>query len=324
MTEQPVEQPGTPQENFFSRSMRQSFKVTWMMLKIYLPLSVFTIVLKQCGIIDAVAPLFAPFMRLMGLPGEAALTLVAGFTNTIYAALATMAAFDLTPRQVTILGVVLGLAHSLFIETAILSKLKMANVRIAFFRIGTAFLAGFLMNAFLPAHITGIVVHRSPASETFSWLQTVQGLALTSLQIIVVISLLTLAYELIALWKHSATLKQKLKFIPNTIGLSDNAFAPWIAGFIIGITYSAAILYQFMERHQLSHKDACLVTVFLCLAHAIIEDTLIFVIVGGNFWWIILTRVVVAFLVVRLLSLRDLYKSLLWIGLRKEVPAPRP
>ena len=310
------------QENLFSRSMRQSLKVSWMMLQIYVPLSLLTIVLKQWGIIDAIAPFFAPLMRLMGLPGEAALTLVAGFTNSIYAALATMAAFDLTPRQITILGVVLGLAHSLFIETAILSKLKMANVKIAFFRMGTAFLAGFLMNAFLPQNINGVIMRHSSGQETFSWVHAFQGLAMTSLQIILIISLLMVSYELMALWKHSSAIKQKLKFIPNTIGLSDNAFAPWIAGFFIGITYSAAILYQFMEHHRLSHKDACLVTVFLCLAHAILEDTMIFVIVGGNFWWIILTRVIVAFLVVRLLSIKDLYKNLLWIGLQKQTTAP--
>ena len=309
-------------ENIFSRSLRQSLNVSWMILKIYIPLSLLTIALKQWGIIDVIAPLFAPLMGLMGLPGEAAITLVAGFTNSIYAALATLSAFDLTPRQVTILGVVLGLAHSLFIETAILSKLKMATVKIAFFRMGTAFLTGMLMNVFLPQRISGVIMHRHSGHETFSWPHAFQGLAITSLQIVLIISLLMVLYGLIASWRHSPAIKQKLKFIPNTIGLSDNAFAPWIAGVFIGITYSAAILLEFMETHRLGHKDVCLMTVFLCLAHAIIEDTMIFVIVGGNFWWIILTRVAMAFLVVRLLSIGDLYKNLLWIGLQKQTTDP--
>jgi hypothetical protein len=322
MTRHPGTQSLPPQGHIFSKAMRQSLRVSWIMLKIYIPLSLLTIVLKQWGVIDAIAPLFAPLMRLMGLPGEAAITLVAGFTNSIYAALATMSAFDLTPRQVTILGVVLGLAHSLFIETAILSKLKMANVKIAFFRMGTAFLAGILMNAFLPQRISGVLMQRNSGQETFSWLHAFQGLAITSLQIILIISLLMVLYELIALWKHSSAIKQKLRFVPNAIGLSDNAFAPWIAGVFIGITYSAAILFRFVQEHRLDHKDACLLTVFLCLAHAIIEDTMIFVIVGGNFWWIILPRVIMAFLVVRLLSIGNMYRNLLWIGLQKQTTDP--
>ncbi len=322
MTTNPPKQSAPGQGNVLSKAMRQSLRVSWMMLKIYVPLSLLTIVLKQWGIIDVIAPLFAPVMRLMGLPGEAAITLVAGFTNSIYAALATLSAFNLTPRQVTILGVVLGLAHSLFIETAILSKLKMANAKIAFFRMGAAFLTGLLMNVFLPQQIGGTLIYHKSAQESFSWVHALQGLAITSLQIILIISLLMVFYELLALWRHSAALKQKLKFIPHMIGLSDNAFAPWIAGFFIGITYSAGILFQFIENRRLDHKDACLVTIFLCLAHAIVEDTMIFVIVGGNFWWIILTRVAMAFLAVRLLSTRDLYKNLLWVGLQKQAAEP--
>ncbi len=289
-----------------------------MMIKIYVPLSLLTIVLKQWGILDAIAPLFAPLMRLMGLPGEAAITLVAGFTNSIYAALATLSAFDLTPRQVTILGVVLGLAHSLFVETAILTKLRMATLKIAFFRIVTALLTGFIMNALLPQHITGISMRHYSGQEAFSWAQVLQGVAITSLQIIIIISLLGMLYELISLWKYSSVIRQKVKFLPNTVGLSENAFAPWMTGFFIGITYGAAMFFQFGQNHKLSHKDTCLITVFLCLAHAIIEDTALFVIVGGNFWWIILTRVFMAVFVVRLLSIRNVHKRLMWVGLPRE------
>jgi len=43
------------------------------MLKIYIPVSLLTFVLKQWGIIDVIAPLFTPFMSVMGLPGEPAI-----------------------------------------------------------------------------------------------------------------------------------------------------------------------------------------------------------------------------------------------------------
>jgi len=303
--------------DLLTKGMRRSLEVSWLMLKIYIPVSLLTVVLKQWGIIDVIAPLFTPFMRVMGLPGEAAITVAAGFTNSIYAAVATMSAFDLTARQVTILGVVLGLAHSLFVETAILSNLRMANIRIAFFRMAAAFLAGMLMNVIIPQQVSGIVTHHKSARATFSWLQTFQNLAITSLQIVIIITSLMVLFELAARWRYAAAIKQRLQFLPNAVGMSNRAFAPWIVGFFIGITYGAAILFQFVQDRQLSHKDACLITIFLCLAHAIIEDTVIFAIVGGNFWWVISTRVIMAVLTVRILSVRDLYRKLLWVGLPK-------
>ena len=302
-----------------AKGMRRSLEVSWLMLKIYVPVSLLTVVMKQWGVLDFIVPFFTPFMGLMGLPGEAAITVVAGFVNTIYAALATISAFDLTARQITVLGVVLGLSHSLFVETAILTKLRMATVRIALFRMAAAFLAGMLMNAILPQKLGGTVTPYKSGGEAFSWLLTIQNIALTSFRIVIIITLLMVLHEMAARWKHSAAIKAKLQLLPKAVGMSEKVFAPWMVGFFIGITYGAAVLLQLVKDHQLSHKDACLITIFLCLAHAIIEDTVIFAIVGGNFWWVIVSRVSMAVLTVRLLSLGDLYRRFLWVGLPRKM-----
>lgn len=288
------------------------------MLKVYIPLSLFAALLKFLGIIDAIAPLFSPIMGLMGLPGEAALTLLAGFTNSLYAALATMSALDLSFRQVTILGVVLGLAHSLFVETGILTKLRIATIKIAFFRIAMAFVTGVGLNIILPADAGGIVLHHFTSPGELTWSGVIVNTLVTSLQIVAIIFCVTAAGEAMAAWRYTVVIREKIRFLTRAAGLSPQALGPWLVGFFIGITYGAAMLFQFSENRRLAHKDACLVTVFLCLAHAIIEDTLLFVIVGGNFWWIILTRIVMAFAVVKLLSLGNLYRHFLWVGLPRE------
>jgi hypothetical protein len=55
----------------------------------------------------------------------------------------------------------------------------------------------------------------------------------------------------------------------------------------------------------------------MVLAHAIFEDTLVFVVLGANFWWIFVIRVALAFIVMKLLSIGNTYKKFLWIGLAK-------
>jgi len=306
-----------PLKNAFLRSLKPTFKVSLVMLKVFIPLSLLTLLLRQMGVLEYLAPVFSPLMSLIGLPGEAAITLLVGFTNTIYAALATAAAMDLTARQITILGVVLGISHSLFVETGILTNLRMATVRIALFRIVVAFAAGILLNVVMP-EMGNIASHQRLSGEAFSWVKALLQVGATSLQIIGIIFAITFGYELVTLWKRTARFKERVGFLTSTVGMSDRAVAPWIVGFIVGITYGAALLYQFGEKRPLSHKDACLITVFLCLAHAVIEDTLLFVVVGGDAAWIFLTRVLMAVLVVRILSTANLYKHFLWIGLPQD------
>lgn len=301
-----------------SRALAPTLKVSLMMLKVFIPLSLGTTLLREMGLLAFIAPVFAPLMALLGLPGEAAITLLAGFTNTIYAALATAAALDLTPRQVTILGVVLGIAHSLFVETGILTNLRIATVRISLFRIVVGLASGVIMNALMPADVSGVVLQPNMQAGPFSWGSAFLQLGITSVQIITIIFLITFSYEVLGRWKHADRLKGKFTGLTHGIGMSERALAPWLVGFFVGITYGAAMLYQFVENKQLNHKDACLITVFLCLAHAIIEDTMLFVVVGGNFWWIFLTRVIMAAAVVRLLATNNLYQRMLWVGLPRD------
>lgn len=301
----------------FLASLKPTFKVSMLMLKVFIPLSLGTFLLRQLGVLDLLAPLFAPLMKPIGLPGEAAITLLVGFTNTIYAALATTAAMDLTTRQITILGVVLGVAHSLFVETGILTSLRMATMKIALFRIVVGAAAGIALNMLMP-EISGTVIRPGISTEAFSWVRAVLQIGTISVQIVIIIFTITFGYELTRLWKGAGKFKERMGILPSFVGISDRAVAPWIVGFIVGITYGAALLYQFNEKQQLSHKDACLITVFLCLAHAVIEDTMLFVVIGGNIWWILITRIVMAVFVVRILATGNLYRHFLWIGLPKE------
>ncbi len=300
-----------------SKSFKSSFKVAMMMIKVYIPVFLATTVLKQVGFFHFIAPLFAPLMKLLGLPGEAAIAVILGFMD-MFSGLATVAALGLTFRQVTILGVMIGIAHGLFVETAILMKLKMARLRIAFFRAILAITTGVMMNIFLPDNIKGAILNPYVGAAEFSWITTIKGMMLTCVQIIVVLFLITLAYDLIMLWKGKKMITKRVSFIPRLFGLSENAFVPWVIGLFIGIAYAAGILFQLMEKHKLSHKDTCLTTMFLILSHAIIEDVMLFAVLGGNFWWIFGIRVGLAILIVRILSLGDLYKKMLWVGLPKQ------
>ena len=61
-------------------------------------------------------------------------------------------------------------------------------------------------------------------------------------------------------------------------------------GVILGITYGAGILISEYERGILDQKEVLFIGTYLMICHAIIEDTLLFVIFGANAWIIISFR----------------------------------
>jgi len=103
-------------------------------------------ILNQLGIIAKTGKLFAPFMRLIGLPGKASIVLISGFLLNLYAAIAAMVPLNLTVKQITIIGLILGIAHNLFIETAVLSRVGAKGYIIVLTRLLTAFFAGGILN----------------------------------------------------------------------------------------------------------------------------------------------------------------------------------
>jgi len=92
------------------------------LIKFVLPLYVAVALLKETPVVDLLGRLFSPLMGLFGLPGEAAFAFIAAFLLNLYAAIAVMAPLELTPWQVTQCGLMMGIAHNLLLEGAVLGS----------------------------------------------------------------------------------------------------------------------------------------------------------------------------------------------------------
>lgn len=84
-----------------------------------------------------------------------------------------------------------------------------------------------------------------------------------------------------------------MDFIKNSQKNISKSFSITI-GTILGITYGAGILIN--ESKTLKKEDIFFIATFLMICHAIIEDTLLFVIFGADFWMVITIRVIFAIL----------------------------
>ncbi len=306
-------------KHIFKTSFNSANDVTWILIKVYVPLSLLATFLRQIGFFDWLSPYLEPLMQAIGLPGKASVTILASFFGNVYAGIATIPALSLNVREVTILGIVIGFSHSLIIETGILMKLRFATYRIALFRIVLGIIAGIIANILLPEKIEGIVLN--PYLRTtieINWLNVLMGILTTMLQIWFLVFILQFAYDALRHWAFTHKIKPYVNSIGSFFGLSTGGVVPWLVGFFLGIIYGSGILLQFAKKGSVNHKDAVLITIFLVLAHAIIEDSLLFAIVGGNFWIIFISRTTIAIIILKLLSYGKFYKKLKIIGVIDE------
>ncbi len=122
------------------------------MLKTILPLYVATEILKASGILAYVSSFLAPVMGLFGLPAEAAAVLTAGFLVNLYAAAAVAVPLGLDWIQVSVIGLILGIAHSLVVEGAVVRGLVPGrHWQLTALRLGLGLAAGLALAQLLKA-----------------------------------------------------------------------------------------------------------------------------------------------------------------------------
>jgi len=206
----------------------------------------------------------------------------------LYAAIAFAAPLGLDAREWTILAVFLGICHALLVETAIMYRLQIPRT----FSIALRFLVGLFVGwitTLLPHSWFGIstdfVPEPLPSYENLSTMlwNSLQNASILSIEIIILVSIIIVALDFI---KTRSFIDRYAKRVNTAFSLG--------AGTILGITYGAGILISEYENATMSTKDVWFVGTFLMICHAIIEDTLLFVIFGANPWVIVGLRVVFA------------------------------
>lgn len=120
-------------------------QTSFKLIKYVLPLYVAVDLLKETPVMEVLGKLFAPLMQLFGLPGEAAFAFIAAFLLNLYAALAVMAPLELTPWQVTQCGLMMGIAHNLLLEGAVLGSTGARGGLLTLCRLLIAGAAGVLL-----------------------------------------------------------------------------------------------------------------------------------------------------------------------------------
>lgn len=284
------------------QTIKKSLQSVWIILKLIIPIYILADILFYYNTLSYVSFLIEPITTSIGLPAEASLSIISGMFLNVYAAIAFAAPLDLTIHQWTILAVFVGICHSLIVESVIMKKIGLTNVYSYTLRIVAGFIVAFLtylmpsswFSSTLKIDDTFSVNKYDSLSELLynSFFNAIE----LSITVIILITALIFIMDFI---KTRKFILESKKNVSKGFSLS--------VGIILGITYGAGILINEVDNGNIKKKDIFFIGTFLMICHAVIEDTLLFVIFGADFTMAIVIRTVAAILISYLLLI--IYKK---------------
>jgi hypothetical protein len=107
------------------------------------------------------------------------------------------------------------------------------------------------------------------------------GLKLAGKLILIIVPLVTV-FEVL---RHLPVFRKAgniVEPVMRGVGLTRDAAVPLFTGIFLGLAYGAGIIIRVAQRKNLPGRELFLMGLFLATCHSVVEDILIFVVVGGN------------------------------------------
>ena len=283
-------------------ALPRSLSICLWLLKVMLPISLAVRVLQYVGVIDWLAGYLSPVFSYIGLSGDSAFVFLTSIFLPLYPTIAVMTTLTLTLREATILAVMCLISHNLPVECSVAHKTGSRFGEIVAFRIAMSFVAAVVLNWLLPQSDAPFNFLASATTEVTSWGMLLMQWLTSSLSLIVTIVLIVTALMVLQRvleefgWMHR--IAHSLSPLMRLFGLPSGCSLLWLTGNVVGMAYGAAIMIDEVEEGRLTREEANLVNHHLGVSHSLLEDTMLFVAMGISFWWICLTRLVLAMIAV--------------------------
>ncbi len=277
-------------------------RTCWWLVRLMVVVSLLVEILRYTGVIAWMSGVLSPFFELMGLPGEASLAFISGYFVNVYAAIAVMSGLDLSARSVTILAVMVLCAHNMIVESAVQKKCGTPMLRIFIIRTLSAVILGFTLNALLPegGQVLAAVKKTAPVDPGIwylfcNWLTSIIWLIL---KMVALIFGLSVFQRLLSEFGVIRWLSRLFRHLLKVFGLPARTSFLWIVANVLGLAYGAAVMIEETETGKISRDDADLLNHHIAVSHSNLEDVLLLYAAGGAFWWMLLSRWLMAIVLV--------------------------
>jgi hypothetical protein len=119
----------------------------------------------------------------------------------------------------------------------------------------------------------------------------VTGSAELLLRVFVIVVPIMVVLELFEGTRAFAAVVRAWARLVRHVGLTERSAAPTLIGFLFGLAYGGGVIVRDIRRHDLGRRQVFIMSVFLSMVHAIVEDSLIFLALGASFAWVVFFRI---------------------------------
>lgn len=128
------------------------------------------------------------------------------------------------------------------------------------------------------------------------------GALLLCAKLIIIVVPLVVIFEVLRYARVFRDLGSRTEPVMRGLGLGRSAVLPLFTGIFLGIAYGAGIIIRSTAAGQMSRRELFLTGLFLATCHAVVEDVLIFVVLGGDAVMMLGLRLALAILLTGLLA----------------------
>lgn len=277
--------------------IKSAIRTTSFLLPIMIPVSLGVALFAWSGALAVVGRFVSPAMRLIGLPGEAALVFVSSIFLNIYSAIAVIETLALSSREIAILAIMCLTAHNLIIETAVMKKTHSSAFKMVVMRLGWAIAAAWFLNLVLPdggaATRAAVAVADRPA---FAAMLVAWGLSTFALavKVVMIVFALMIGQKLMEEFRVPEFLAGVFAPFMKFLGLPEEASFLWIVINVVGYAYGAGVVMERVTGGRMKPQEADLFNHHAALSHSLMEDTALFMAIGVPFFWLTVPRLAMA------------------------------
>ena len=301
-------------KQFLKNSFSEIKVICIPLYKILIPFIFVIKILEEIGVVKLISNFFEPVVQLMGLPAELGIVWVTAIIINVYAGIVVfinvVPTLDLTVAQITVLTLIILIAHNILVESSISRAAGVSFFYAAFLRIGMAFVAGVILSkiylnfGFLQEKFSLVLQQQVVHTDYYSW---IVGQLKNLAYIFLIICTLVISLNFLKAIGVEKLIRKLLEKPLKIMGISPSAINIIIVGLTIGIQFGGGLLIREAKSGAINKQSILLSLSLLNLVHAVIEDTILMTILGGHISGILFFRVIFSLVVV--LGILFLYKK---------------
>ena len=280
-------------KGWFKQSITTSIKI----FKIMIPITILVKILQETGLIIYIGKGLAPLMSVMGLPGETGLVWASAMMGNIYAGIITYFSMGmtLTVAQITVLSIIILIAHTLPVELAITQKAGAKAITVFLFRFLLGFIAGVILyhcyhilNVYqhIPTGIEKIVANTEHTGWGWWALGELKHYAIIFCYITGLIIIIDILKRVGLIEKVNQIFYPVLRFL----GIGKEVIPITVIGMTLGLAYGGGLIINEVKQTQLNKRDVLYALMLMSLLHSVIEDSLLMITMGARISGILVFR----------------------------------